>query len=354
VVLEHLFPENWIEKKITYAFFLAIGYSIIGIVISRLIFGSNSGIVSVFFISLFLLPTMRRLFLIEDTIEEKEIYFSFKHLILDNKDLIKTYFSIFMGIFFTYTFFSFVMPQMGVNSFVIFKEQLLIGQGILGYAFSFSSTTFWDIMINNWWVLVACFGLGLITGDGAIFFITWNASVWGTIFGYRALTASIVATTNPNLVDYSFFNTNPWYFLLIVLVIVIWHVILESGAYILVGTAGGVISREIIKKSEEVRDFIIYFGIGIVILILLNYLFKMVIPSRIFFFIMSALSFIFLLNFLENIFEQKTHKMVFRYNFYLFILGILVFIVGALIETYVLSNSTILNEIYNLSKFINN
>jgi uncharacterized membrane protein SpoIIM required for sporulation len=337
MVLEHLFPEDWIEKKSGYAFLLAIGYSIIGIIISRLIFGSNSGIVSVFFVSLFLVPTMRKMFYYEDTIEEKEKNFSFKHLLMDNKELIKTYLMIFLGIFLTYTFFSFVLPQLGINTFNIFKEQLYLDVNLKGQAISFTSSTFWSIMINNWWVLVACFVLGLIAGDGAIFFITWNASVWGTIFGYRALSASYVA------------NVEPFYYLAIVLSIVIWHVILEGGAYILVGTAGGVISREVIKNSNDVKAFLIYFLIGICLIFFINYMLKMILPSSILIFIMSALSFIFLLSFLIDVFKEKSHKMVFKYNFYLFILGLLVFVIGALVETFVLSNSTILSKIYELS-----
>lgn len=338
MVLEQVLPSNWFQKRSYYAFLLSIGYSILGILIARFIFASNAGIVSVFFISLFLLPTMKKMFLYEDSLEEKEKYFSFKHLLKNNTCLIKTYLMIFLGVFLTYTFVSFVLPQLGIDTFNIFREQLNIDHNLRGQALAFSSNTFLDILVNNWWVLVACFVLGLITGDGAIFFITWNASVWGTIFGFRALSASIVA------------NVNPWYFLAIILIFVIWHVIIEGLAYILVGTAGGVISREIIKVREDVRDFVIYFFIGIILIFLINILLYNLVPSIFFRLIMSSLSFIFLLSFMEEIFENKTHKMVFKYNFYLFILGIIVFIIGAIVETYVLSNSTKLIEIYELSR----
>ena len=32
MVLEHLFPEDWLKKKSRYAFLLGIGYSILGII----------------------------------------------------------------------------------------------------------------------------------------------------------------------------------------------------------------------------------------------------------------------------------------------------------------------------------
>ena len=97
MVLEQILPSNWFQKRSWYAFLLSIGYSILAILIARFIFASNAGIVSVFFITLFLLPTMKKMFLYENLIEEKETYFSFKHLIRNNACLIKTYLIIFLN-----------------------------------------------------------------------------------------------------------------------------------------------------------------------------------------------------------------------------------------------------------------
>ena len=335
MVLEHLFPENWLEKKVGYAFLLAIGYSIIGILVARVLFGRNPGIVSVIFISILLLPSLRKMFAIEEKIEEKEKRFSLKELLFDNRGIIKTYFAIFFGIFFTYLFFSFVLPQFGIDIFNVFKEQLFLDPGLRGHAYL--SGTFWSILENNWWVLVACFILGLFTGDGAIFFIAWNASAWGTIFGYRALSAGIYA------------GVNPWYYLLILLGIVIWHIILEGGAYIIVATAGSVISKDIISKSKEVRKFVIYSLFAGMLLIVFYFLLKQLILSSGIYFMISVGIFLIALYFMSTIFDDKKHREVFTYNYWLFVIGIIIFILGALLEAGVLSYSGMLNKIYSMS-----
>lgn len=333
MVLEHLFPENWLEKKVSYAFLLAIVYSIVGIIAAKLLFGANSGIVSVVFTSILLLPSLEKLFSVEEKVEEKEKKITLIEMWKDNQAIIKTYFAIFFGIFLTYMFFSFVLPQLGINTFNIFKEQLFLDPGLRGHAYDIG--TFWNILANNWWVLAACFLLGFVTGDGAIFFITWNASAWGTIFGYRALTAAWYS------------GANPWWYLLIILSIVLWHVILEGGAYILAAISGSVISRDIISKSTQIKEFARYFVVGGGILAILFYVLK-----RFNSYISTALSiiiFIISVYTIKNTFQDQKHKEVFTYNFWLFMLGLGIFILGALLEAGVLSWSGLLMKLYNYS-----
>ncbi len=329
MVLEHLFPENWLEKRVGYAFLIAVVYSIIGIIAARLLFGANSGIVSVVFVSILLLPSLRKMFAMEEKKEEKEKKFKLSHLITDNWDLVKTYFAIFFGIFFTYLFFSFVLPQLGIDTLNIFKEQLFLDPGLRGHAYQVD--TLWSILANNWWVMAACFLLGLLTGDGAVFFIAWNASAWGTIFGYRALTAGM------------FDGTNPWIYLILLFLIVIWHVILEGGAYILAAISGSVISRDIISKASQIRTFVSYFLFGGGIITLLFFMIRRFGEAS------SAISvalFLGMLYMLGATFKDKKHKEVFTYNFWLFIIALLIFIIGAVVEVGVLSYSGLLNKIY--------
>lgn len=333
MVLEHLFPENWLEKKVSYAFLLAVVYSIIGIIGARLLFGANSGIVSVVFTSIFLLPSLEKLFANEEKLEEKEKKFSLFELLKDNKAIIKTYFAIFFGIFLTYMTFSFVLPQLGMNTFEIFKEQLFLDPGLRGHAYDVG--TFWNILANNWWVLVACFLLGLITGDGAIFFITWNASAWGTIFGYRALTAAWYS------------GSNPWWYLFLLLGIVIWHVILEAGAYIIVAISGSVISRDIISKSLQIKRFASYFILGGGIITLFFYIMRQL--GQKIHFIITAILFMGALFIMRETFHDKKHKEVFTYNFWLFVVGLAIFALGAFLEAGVLTWSGTLVKIYNFS-----
>ncbi|MBU1854649.1 MAG: stage II sporulation protein M [Nanoarchaeota archaeon] len=277
MVLEHLFPEDWLEKKAWYAFLLGAGYSIVAIIIAKTLFPSDPALVAVAFTSLLILPELYKLFSIEERIEDKEKSFSFKELLKDNKGFIKIYLYITLGVFLVYAIAGLVLPSFQVNQ--LFREQLEM-RGASGGA-TFTAPLFIEILLNNWWVLLACFLISLLTGDGAIFLITWNASMWGTIFGVTARNAALYSQANPFL------------YLAIVLAIVLPHAFLEILSYITGAISGGVISKDVLLEK----------------------------------------------------FESKRFKEVFNYNVWLFLIAVLILIIGALVETFVLDNITIYKDI---------
>ena len=349
MVLEHLFPEVWLEKKASYAFIIAVVYSVIGISAARLLFGANSGIVSVMFTSLLILPYLQKLFAKEEKDEEKQRIMSLKSFasikyFFKQHRAVKVYFAIFFGIYLTYMFFSFILPMAGFNTFDILKEQLFVDPalrgreaGLMGNAFD--SGTFFSIFTNNWWVLLACFLIAIIIGDGAIFFIAWNASSWGVLFGYRALTAGING------------GVSPWYYLLLLFLITLPHVILEGGAYILAAISGNVISDEIIKERCDIKNFIFYLmgGVALMFMIKLAYNYLLGMTDPVIFDIISVISITAMVHVIIRLFQQPWLQKVFKDNYYLFIIAIIIFIIGALVETLVLDNSITLNNIYALS-----
>ena len=283
MVLEHLFPESWLERKAYYGFLLGVGYSMVGIMIASVLFPADPALVAVAFTSLLLLPELYKLFSIEERMENREKRFSLKELWRDNRGFVKAYISIAFGIFLVYALASIFLPSFQVNE--LFREQLeMRGAGATGGAV-FSAPLFVQLLINNWWVLLACFMIALMTGDGAIFLITWNARVWGTIFGVTARNAAIYS------------NASPLLYLGLVLVIVLPHAFLELLSYILAAISGGVISKDVLLEK----------------------------------------------------FESKRFNKVFVYNFWLFIVALLVLVVGALVETYVLGNVHIYTEIIQKS-----
>lgn len=277
MVLERLFPDDWLEQKARYAFVLGAGYSLLGIVLSKILFPADPALVAVAFTALLLLPSLSKLFAKEEKRERKEKKFSLKELWKDNQEFIRVYLFLALGIFLVYSLAAIVLPSFQVNQ--LFREQLEM-RGASGGAI-FDTGLFLDILINNWWVLLAIFFLSLITGDGAIFLITWNASLWGTIFGVTARDAAIYA------------NTNPFIYFLMVMVIVLPHAFLEILAYILAAISGGVISKDVLLEK----------------------------------------------------FESKRFKEVFVYNAMLFVIAIIVLIMGAWVETYVLNNIDLYRDI---------
>ncbi|HLD04554.1 MAG TPA: stage II sporulation protein M [Candidatus Nanoarchaeia archaeon] len=273
MVLEHLFPESWLEQKARYGFLLGAGYTVFGLVIAQLLFPADPALVAVAVTSMMLLPELYKIFSIEERQERSEKRFKLWKLISDNFDFMKVYLFILLGVFVVYALAAIMLPSLQVND--LFREQLEM-RGASGKAILSSSSAglFESIFFNNLWVLIACFLISLLAGDGAIFLLVWNASVWGTIFGVMARNAAYYA------------HTNPFYYLGLILLIVLPHAILEIFSYILAAISGGVISKDVLlEKFESVR------------------------------------------------FNQ-----VFAYNFILFLIALLVLVVGAGVETWVLEN----------------
>ncbi len=292
MVLEHLFPEQWLEKKGVYALILGAGYSLIGIILAKILFPKDPALVAVAITAILMLPELYKMFSLEEKKEEQEKRFSVKELFKDNKDFVKTYLLLAAGIFIVYAIAASVLPSFQVNT--LFQQQLEMrgatGKMIqepsglssgMASIFSLNGGLFWMILKNNWWVLFACFFVSLLTGDGAIFLITWNASLWGTIFGVTARNAALYA------------NVPIMYYLLLVLLIVLPHAFLEILSYILGAISGGVISKDVILEK----------------------------------------------------FESARFNRVFMYNFMLFIFAILILIIGVVVETWVLGHATVYKDI---------
>ncbi|MBR9703288.1 hypothetical protein GOV10_04580, partial [Candidatus Woesearchaeota archaeon] len=328
--------EDWLEKKLRYAFIIAFVYSAVAILGARLLFAANSGLVSVVFTSLLLIPYLQKLFEKEEMAELREKSgFKVRTFIKDNLPAIKVYAALFLGIYIAFMLYSFFLPIMGFDTGVVFREQLSLESGFRGNAFSID--TFLNIFLNNWWVLLACFLLALLTGDGAIFFITWNASTWGAIFGYRALAAAFAGGFG-----------NPYMNLLLIFAITLPHVILEGGAYVLAAISGSIISDDVISESGEVPHFLAYL-LGVLLAYgLLVFIFATLFPSLL---VLRGFLNVFvlfgLLWLLGNAFDDADHKRVYWYNYRLFIIAVLLFLVGAFVETVVLSNSSLLATIYS-------
>lgn len=327
MVFENFLLKNTTKKR--YVFLLTILYSIIGIIIANLVFASSSGIISVVFVAFLLMPSIKKLVRDTEEQEEKEKKFTLKKMWNANKKTLIVYSIVFIGVFLSYLMFSFLLPQFGIDVINILEEQLFIDKSLVGGAFY--TDVFWSILSNNWVVLVVCFLLGLIAGDGALFFVIWNASTWGTIFGYRALTASVVS------------GTDPWLYLIIILSIVIWHVIVEGLAYIIAATSGSTLSNSVVSKTSHKPMFVVYFIFGGALTLFLS---SMISFDSVFLTILlSMIIFMTWIYFMTFIFEEKKYKLVFTYNYWLLITAIIIFILGALLETYVLSTSTTLMQI---------
>ena len=141
---------------------------------------------------------------------------------------------------------------------------------------------------------MACFIIALFTGNGAIFLITWNASVWGTIFGTTARHAAEFGAAAPGQAVLSW---SAPVIILIIFLIVFWHMMIEAASYFFAAISGSIISKDVLLEQ----------------------------------------------------FDSQRFKMVFKFNLYLFIFALVFLIVGAFVETLVLDNVALYSTIIEQS-----
>ncbi len=340
MVLEHLFPDNWVEKKEWYALLIAFVYSSLSILISVLLFGRNSGLIAVVLTSLLILPLLEKLLRKEEKMEEREKKFLFKHLWRDNKEAVITYLFLFAGIFLTYALYVFAFHGLGLDITASFQNQLLLDFAKGGATFMFKD--FWTILTNNWWVLLAVFLVALLVKDGAIFFIVWNASSWGVILSQRAITSALYTGG-------SALGGSSLKLFFLVLALTFPFLLLEALAYILAAVSGSILSEEVVRKTASIRKFILFSLLGVLAYFIADYAFVLLGVGRIATIIFQMALVLLLVFLVSRSIKERKHKEAFRYNYYLFLIAILLFVVGALIEVLITQNVDILTKIYATS-----
>ncbi len=237
MVFEQLFKLKWIERK-EHAFFLGFLYSIVGMVSAKLIFPANVGLMSIAFTSVLLIPSLNTLLRMEENAEIREEKLSIKQLFKDHKDIFKVYTFMFLGIFLAYSLASLISSELSIEK--LFAAQLR-GAGIKGLAVS--QDPLYGLILNNLLVFAVCFILSFIYGAGSILFLTWNASVWGVVFGYFVKQASLMTGRNPVMEFIS--SILPF----------LPHMATEALAYISAAIVGGVVSKAVLREKLFSKKF---------------------------------------------------------------------------------------------------
>jgi len=278
MVLEHIFPEDWLESKGRYAFILGVIYSVVGLLFASILFPTDPALVALAFTSMLLLPEMYKIFSIEERQESMEKKITLGELWKDDIEVVRIYIFMFLGVMLVFSVGALFLDGLQANN--IFREQLELrlcneatgancdlsqltssGNQLTGKVIDsakggmrFSSDLFFSLLSNNFMVLMACFMLALLSGDGAIFLIVWNASVWGTIFGLTARSAAL------------FTGENPLYLFGLLMLIVFPHMIIEAISYFLAAISGSIISKDVIMEEFASDRFFEVFSFNLYLL----------------------------------------------------------------------------------------
>src|SRR3990167_3885963 len=120
MVLEHIFPEDWLESKARYAFVLGVIYSVVSILLASILFPGDPALAAVAFTSLLLLPELYKIFSIEERQESMERKVSLPALWRDDIEIVRIYIFLFLGILLVYAVGTMLLPSMQTNT--LFRE----------------------------------------------------------------------------------------------------------------------------------------------------------------------------------------------------------------------------------------
>ncbi len=233
-------------------FIVGFTYSLVALFLSYLVFKEVSGLLTVFLIVIGILPTM---YITVKSEEELDIKYEGEWKLLQEHAKVITFLLfMFLGIT-TALIASYVLLPHGMvdNIFYLQHKAIvnvnnyvrgsIIAEDITGQATK--GDIFVKIFLNNLKVLFFCLIFSLLYGTGALFILTWNASViaaavGGLIKNKIAETASMVGLD----LFSAYFGTVAFGFLKYML-----HGILEITAYFIIGLAGGILSMALIKKD---------------------------------------------------------------------------------------------------------
>jgi len=234
MVLEQIYSVHWLKSKPRYTFLLGVTYSLFAIFLAILIFPKNLGLVSIALTSLIILPSLNKLMELEENEDaRRKVNLNLRYLFTEHIDVIKVYLFLFLGIMFTYTFFSVVFPSL-TNSAVFQAQIELVGEA--GKAIDWTQNIPM-ILGNNFRIMLFCLLTSFIYGSGAVFILAWNASAWGVILGIIIKNGSLLTTGNPVV------------YILITFIAVFPHIIAEASAYFLVAISGGIISKASLREK---------------------------------------------------------------------------------------------------------
>ncbi len=250
MVVEAILNPFKAEKTPWKMILLGFFYCSISILIALTIFRSQSSMIMVFLTVMACFP------LVYNTIkmEEKKDLGDLKEktLLKEHSKALMVFMALFLGVALACTLWYVVLPTDTVS--ILFQTQSdtisSINSKVTGHQIALGSH-FLSIFLNNIYVLILCIVLSFVYGSGAIFILTWNASVIGVAMGNFI---------RSNLAYYSTligFEKVGQYFQVISIGLLkyVIHGIPEILAYFVAGLAGGIISVAVIRHDFGTRKF---------------------------------------------------------------------------------------------------
>ncbi|MEM2121120.1 MAG: stage II sporulation protein M [Candidatus Woesearchaeota archaeon] len=249
MVVEYLVNVFKAEKKPWELMLLGFLYCSIAIFLGNWIFSTHLSMVVI------LLTVIAALPLFYDSIryeEQKDISIDDEvKLLKEHEKLFLAMSFLFVGFIIGFSFWYIVLPRETVENVFLAQTQTIAAINAPTGNFKSQVNIFSIIFLNNVKVLLFCVFFSFLYGAGALFILTWNASVVGTAIGnfFRTEIAKFSLAFG--------FTSLYYYFRAYSLSILRYliHGIPEICAYLIAGLAGGIISTAIVRHDFTTKNF---------------------------------------------------------------------------------------------------
>jgi|TARA_Y100000310_G_scaffold343159_1_gene449537 uncharacterized membrane protein SpoIIM required for sporulation len=252
MVLESLIGPITAEKKYWELFFYGILYSSIAAILSLWIFEEQSSLIVVFLTVIAAVPLMYTTIKYE---EEKDLKIQNETKLLKaHSKALASFMFLFFGITLSLSAWYIFLPEVLVNS--LFSAQVSTIEAINAQLVNISASSvysdfFNQILANNIKVFIFSIFFSFFYGAGAIFILTWNASVIASAIGIfiRKNLSGLAAEIGFSNVSLYFqiFSSGVLRYMT--------HGVFEILAYFIGGLAGGLISVAIIRHNLQSKEF---------------------------------------------------------------------------------------------------
>lgn len=270
-MLESVINLTNMEKTPRGMFWVGFFYSSLGLLLSYWIFGSYSSLAAVFITTMPLIVIMYNVIKLE---ERKDLEFSIYErygrplkkisVIKEHGRAVSLFIFLFLGMVISYSLWNCVLPDPIIDK--LFNSQIDTIKSINVKAmgnFIDPKNPLISILYNNFKVLFFCVLFSFLYGSGAIFILTWNASVIGVAVG-SVIRDSIVKYSGLGQREflYNYLGTFSISFSYAV------HGIPEIAAYFIGALGGGIISAAVTNYDFRSDGFksVVKDSLGLIIL----------------------------------------------------------------------------------------
>jgi len=266
MVLESLLNPFVVKKKPWEMFLAGAIYSFIGLIISYIVLRDYAGLLLVFLTVMAAMPLIYKTMANE---EEIGIKLNSRWRILKEHNRVLVFLMLFfLGVVTSLSLSYIFFPAAMVESIFKIQSQAIVGVNIAVTGSLTQFGLFKGIFLNNLRVLFLCLIFSFMYGLGAIFILTWNASVVSAAIG------NLVKTKISSAGAVLGFDLVTTYFGIAALSVMryMFHGVIEIASYFVAGLAGGIISVAVIKHNlndaKVIRDALDLFFISFALLII--------------------------------------------------------------------------------------